>query len=463
MDAVRKNITRYNMLAPGTRVTVAVSGGPDSVCLLYVLTSIANEFGITLSVAHFNHKLRGEDSELDEQFVAQLAEKLGLPFHRDSADLKQHTGNLEQTARRARRVFFTRLIEEGLADKVALGHTRDDQAETVLFRLLRGSGLTGLAGILPVTADGIVRPLIGITRNEVLEYLSSQGIRWREDASNLEPRFARNRIRHSLLPQLSKDWNPNLSESLAHLADLAYEEECVWADIVNRAAAESFAVRTDGVEFTCESVLRFPKALRRRLVRRAISEAKGDLRRIEYEHIAAVLELLDRKSGGGRCRLPGLLAQRSFGWIRLEGGPPASPLQETRLEIPGNYPIASDNTLIHLELVDAPSMPDPCANLKAAELYVGEISSPLVFDNPLVLRGWRSGDRYWPASDTRERTIQELFQSARVPSWRRRDWPMITSGSKILWVRQFGAAKEFAAGARRGKVLRVVEMIGGGK
>ncbi|MEQ1945753.1 MAG: tRNA lysidine(34) synthetase TilS [Bryobacteraceae bacterium] len=463
MDAVRKNITRYNMLAPGTRVAVAVSGGPDSVCLLHVLAAIAPELGLTLSVAHFNHKLRGEDSELDERFVAQLAEKLAVPFHCDSADLKQHSGNLEQAARRARRAFFARLIKEGLIDKVALGHTRDDQAETVLFRLLRGSGLTGLAGILPVTADGVIRPLIGITRKDVLEYLTSQGIRWREDASNLEPRFARNRIRHSLLPQLSKDWNPNLSESLAHLADLAYEEERVWADIVNRAAAESFEQRVGGVEFTCESVLRFPKALRRRLIRRAIADTRGDLRRIEYEHVEVVLELLKRKSGGGRRRLPGLLAQRSFEWMRLEGGQSASPLQETQLEIPGSYPIDGDNTLIRLELFDGPSAPNPCVNLKATELYLGDLTSPLVLDGPLVLRGWRSGDHYWPAGDSRERTIQELFQSARVPSWRRRDWPMITCGTKILWIRQFGVAKEFAAGARSGRILRVAEIVAGGK
>ena len=157
-----------------------------------------------------------------------------MEFH--SAAAVCSAGNLEQTARRARREFFHDLIRRGLADRIALGHTRDDQAETVLFRMLRGSGLAGLAGILPVTAEGLIRPLLGVTRGEVETFLRERGIPWREDASNREPRFARNRIRHELLPQLKQDWNPRLTESLAHLADLAYEEERWWAAEIARLA-----------------------------------------------------------------------------------------------------------------------------------------------------------------------------------------------------------------------------------
>src|ERR1044071_1590807 len=176
------------MLAPDDRVIVAVSGGPDSVCLLHALRALTIQ---VVGIAHVNHKLRGEESEEDERFVAGIAHEMGLRFHSTVAVCG--AGNVEQTARRARRKFFHDLIGRGLADRIALGHTRDDQAETVLFRMLRGSGLAGLAGILPVTAEGLFRPLLGVTRNEVDAYLRQRGIRWRADASKREAKIARHR------------------------------------------------------------------------------------------------------------------------------------------------------------------------------------------------------------------------------------------------------------------------------
>src|SRR5262245_11694149 len=190
LERVLKSISRYNMLPQGSRVAVAVSGGADSVCLLHVLREVgANVVGIV----HFNHKLRGAESDEDERFVAVVASRMDLPFFR--AEARARAGNIEQEARRARREFFGGLIRDGVCDRVALGHTRDDQAETVLFRVLRGSGPAGLAGIHPASA-GLIRPLIEVTRDEVTEYLTSRGIPWREDASNRNLGFARNRIRH---------------------------------------------------------------------------------------------------------------------------------------------------------------------------------------------------------------------------------------------------------------------------
>src|SRR6266849_5944710 len=207
-ERVLKTISRYNMLPAGARVAVAVSGGADSVCLLHILREAAPRFGLTLSVAHFNHKLRGAASDEDECFVARMAAGAGLAFHRADADLSEGRENLEQAGRRARQSFFQKLIRDGCADRVALGHTRDDQAETVLFRLMRGSGLAGLAGIYPVTTEGLIRPLIGVTRAEIEGYLQARTIPWRDDATNRDPRFARNRIRRDLLPQLRREWNP---------------------------------------------------------------------------------------------------------------------------------------------------------------------------------------------------------------------------------------------------------------
>ena len=178
--------------------------------------------------------------------------------------------NLEQAGRRARRAFFAQLA----ADRVALGHTRDDQAETVLFRLLRGSGLRGLAGIHPVSG-GYIRPLIDVTRAEVEEFLGARGIAWREDSSNLDPRFARNRIRRSLLPQLASEWNPRISESLSHLAGLAQNEESWWRTYIDGLAAGILVPRAGGVELRASALTDLAPAVSRRLVRRAIDAGQG--------------------------------------------------------------------------------------------------------------------------------------------------------------------------------------------
>lgn len=420
------------MLPPGCRVVAAVSGGPDSVCLLHAL----REIGANLSgIAHFNHKLRGEASDEDERFVAAAAARLSLPFFRDSSDVRAAPGNLEQAARLARMTFFRALIRDGAADRVALGHTRDDQAETVLFRIFRGSGLAGLAGIHPVTEDGFLRPLIEVTRTQVEQYLRSREIAWREDLSNADPRFARNRLRYHLLPQLARDWNPRIGEALAHLADLAYEEERWWA-------SQTFF--NDDAEFPAAPLAAMPRATARRAIRRAIAEAKGDLRGVEFEHIERILDLAGRSSGDGRVALPGAEALRSFGWIRVARPVSHRPAEPFRVTVPGTYTSPDGAGQIRFDLAETRS--PSCANLKL-ELAVC-----------MDLRAWRPGDHYHPVGRSRDQKIKEMFQSARIPSWRRQHWPIVECGGKIVWARGFGPACEFAADCDAGPVVRIWDL-----
>lgn len=291
------------MLAPGDRVVAAVSGGADSVCLFDVLRELAPRAGAELAgVAHVNHKLRGDASDEDERFVAAIARRAGVPFFRTEARIDG--GNLEQTARLKRREFFAQLVSSGSATKIALAHTRDDQAETVLFRLLRGSGLSGLAGIHPVSSNGVIRPLIDVTRADVVEFLNARALSWREDASNADLRFARNRIRHQLLPQLAREWNPNIAAALAQLGELAFEEERCWQQTLPEASTSLSASELE----------RMPRAAARRVVRRAIQAAKGDLKRVEFGHIERVLQL---KSGS--AILPGVKVRRSRDRIHFAG------------------------------------------------------------------------------------------------------------------------------------------------
>jgi tRNA(Ile)-lysidine synthase len=430
LEQVAATISRHNMLAPGARVIAAVSGGPDSVCLLHVL----RELKIPMAgVAHVNHKLRGAASEEDERFVAEMARDLGLEFYCTPGDLRD--GNLEQAARRVRREFFRDLVRTGRADRIALGHTRDDQAETVLFRLFRGSGLAGLAGILPVTAEGLIRPLLGVSRIAVEAFLRERGIPWREDASNREPRFARNRIRHELLPRLKQDWNPNMAETLAHLADLAYEEERWWAEEVDRLAGELLVISPGAVEVSLSELSRLPRAVARRLIRYAIRQVKGNLRGVQFSHLEDVLELPET---GRRAELPGIHAIRSFDWLRL-GVPGRShpDPQGDQVTVPGRSLAPDGNTMICLDVIRQTRGSASCGTLKA-DLWLRTIPERL------VLRGWRPGDRYCPIGHAGDWKLKELFQRQRVPSWRRPFWPILCWGDKILWTRDFGPAREYA-------------------
>lgn len=448
LDRVIETVARYRMFDPGQRVGVAVSGGADSVCLLHVLRHLGPRWDLHLSVLHVDHQLRGEESRQDAAFVARMAGEMGLPFHLHKAVLEAGD-NLEQAARRARQAFFHSFLCEGGAQRVALGHTRSDQAETVLFRFLRGAGTAGLAGIRPVTPDGIVRPLLGVTRRQTECYLRDHGIPWREDSSNRSLEFDRNRIRHQLLPLLGRDWNPALEESLAEMADWALAEEAYWDAEIGRLAGLHLTRKPPAILLRTDTVASLPEAVARRLIRRAIEQAKGDLREIGFRHVEAVRHLATGEAGSGRLQIPGLDVMRSFGWIRL--APPGGQRSESdyrlRLSVPGRFCVPGSGSWLELEI----DYPDSGYTGRVSDLDWDRLSGPL------ELRNWRPGDRFQSSGSDRPEKLKTLFQQARIPLWDRRDWPVITSGESIVWTRRFGASREFAANQGCRVLLRVRE------
>jgi tRNA(Ile)-lysidine synthase len=453
-ERVLKTITRYEMFKPGDRVGVAVSGGADSVFLLHALFELAPRWDLKLCVLHLDHGLRGEESRGDALFVADLARRLGLPAHigaSDVARLKLETGdNLEQTARRARRMYYQEIRKGENLDRIATGHTRSDQAETVLFRFLRGSGTAGLAAIRPVTSDGFLRPLIELERAEIESHLRDRSIEWREDSSNRSCEFARNRIRHDLLPQLIRDWNPALVENFAHTAEWAGDEEAYWEAEIDRFAAEYLTVprgsASPKVLLRCGELLALPRAVSRRLIRRAIELVKGDLRGLSFQHVERILEMAAAADGHDRMQAPGLDAYRSFDWMRL--APPGSDGLAGRnfrlpVCIPGRFPLPDRSSTVELELVETTT---GIAGLDYERMQGG-----------LELRNWRPGDQYRPIGRSSEGKIKFLFQEARIPLWERRNWPILSIEEHIVWARQFGPALNYAATSATRCVVRVSE------
>lgn len=461
IERVAGDLFRYNM-APcdgrtETRVGVAVSGGADSVCLLECLRELSQRLDMRLTVLHVNHGMRGGDARRDAEFVEALAKRYGLPFLLEETDvpaLAARDGeNLEQAARNARYAFFRRLLAEGTLDRVATGHTRDDQAETVLHRILRGTGLTGLAGILPVTGDGIVRPLLNVSRGEIEEWLKERGIAWREDATNGDAAFTRNRLRHSTLPSLRSAFNPQLDAALVSLAELAREEEEYWATTVRPPEVRGHCVYIKTAE-----LLDSPAAMARRRLRAAMGAVKGDLRQIEFGHVERVLEMAREREGSGRTQLPGLDVYRSFDWLRFA---PAGHDHGRRRNFEFAVSVPSETLLPgggRIELAFAASNDSQGCDTVKMDLDESKLIGLLrESGEPFTLRNWRPGDRYQPFGNPREEKLKTLFQRDRVPLWERSSWPVLETKGAILWSHRFGAAAGYAAPSGSLKVIQVRE------
>ena len=454
LDRVVQTIERHRMFATGDRVCVAVSGGADSICLLYVLREVAARWRLDLSVVHVNHNLRGEESQGDAVFVGALAAELGLPFTLHELDLSRSPGNLEQSARNARLAFFHGLLASGLASRVALGHTRSDQAETVLFRFLRGSGATGLAAIRPVTPGGIARPLIEIERPEIDRFLRDRGIPWREDATNATLDFARNRIRHQLLPQLTREWNPGLTETLAHTADLSLGEEAYWQAETERLAGLHLTRRGGAVLVSAATLGALPLAAARRLVRQAVQLAGGDRMAGGFRQVASVLALAGRPEGTGRVQLPGIEVRRSFDRLYF-GSAASAAAYSVRPAAPGITRIPGTDLAISLELFENPETTQFSDNVYNGGVGCLDWNR---LSGPLELRSWRPGDQYQPVGIPAAKKIKTLFQQARIPVWERAQWPVLTDAESIVWVRRFGTAAGVTAGIESSRVLTVGEL-----
>lgn len=456
LERVVATIELHRMLAPGQHAGVAVSGGADSVCLLHLLAALAARWNLRLTVLHLDHGLRGEESRQDAEFVRALAVSLGLPVEVRAAVLPG-AGNLEQAARQARLDFFREAMARHTLDRVAVGHTRSDQAETVLFRFLRGSGTAGLAAIRPVTAEGIVRPLLEIGRDEVRQFLRAGGLAWREDSTNASPRFARNRIRRDLLPQLRADWNPAIETTLARTAEWARGEEAWWETEIARLAGELLEEQDGRIVIQAAALRKLPPAPARRLVRHAFERIKGSLQCVDFDHIEAILALAARPSGSGSFRAAGVLARRSFDWIALTAGshPPESVAYSRPAPVPGILSLFPPGLSLSLELIETKATSgsyDYVYNKEVKALDWQRLSGPL------ELRNWRPGDLYQPAGCTREKKIQSLFQDSRIPVWERDGWPVLIDGGAIVWSRRFGPAARVAAGPGTGLALQIREI-----
>lgn len=476
---VQSAIEEQGLLRAGERVGVAVSSGADSVALLLMLLELRRKLGIVLGVVHFNHKLRGKASEADARFVEKLAVKHGLTFHGGDADVKakakRDKGNLEDTARRARYEFFAALVEAEYLDKIAVAHTMDDQAETVLAHILRGTGLAGLGGIHPVVGH-VVRPLLAERRAELRLYLRSKKQTWREDATNRDTTKMRARIRKKLMPILEKQFQPAVVQHLATLAELAREDEAFLGALVDERMRKC-VVRSAGFakisawelvgfwgekDFTTEGAEK-NLVISGRMVRRIVGEVKPRAGQLGAEHVRAVLELAERGENRKRLQLPGgvtVLREHDsliFSAVQekdtnrgRKGGAFEHAINLDGKENDIHVPELS--CVFRLKVIDW--------SAKRGETTKSEsVLDRDALRSPVVLRNWRPGDRFQPLGHRNAHKLKRLLNRKHIDLREREAWPVLTSGEILVWVRGFPVAAEFAASERTRTGVVIEETI----
>jgi tRNA(Ile)-lysidine synthase len=443
-------LLRHDMVPADCTICVAVSGGADSMALLHALAALRGERGMELRVAHVNHGLRGRESDADEALVRDEARRLDLPLDLLTiAPGSEPATGLEEWAREQRLAFYLGLLAEGNRRRVATGHTQRDQAETVLFRLLRGAGPDGLAGILPVTSIGLVRPLLWATREEVMAFLEERQIPWREDASNADPQFARNRIRNDWLPALRGAWNPRMDQALAGTAEIFREENDYLDRIADEEIARDFRESVYGWEAAVSALAALPTAISRRVVRRLARRISGAS--LEFAHVERMRALF---TSSGAFSAQGVLAERSGTQFRLahqDRVPDREnrPEWELRIRAPGRFPLPGGQE--DLVVVPVPESLESLNSFNRLDSGYTEGWSFLRLPGPecvLRVRRWHPGETFQVAGSSRTRKLKELFQRRGVPRWRRDSAVVLEWQDKLLWCRYLGAASSWESVSR---------------
>jgi tRNA(Ile)-lysidine synthase len=473
IEKVQDYVREQRLFQAGDRVAVAVSGGADSVALLRVLIELRKELGIVLSVAHFHHGIRGPEADADQRFVEELARQCELELNCGFGDAPAYAAeqkiSLETAARELRHRWFAQLIAEKKVDKIATAHTLDDQAETVLMRVIRGAGARGLAGIAPSHAEkSLARPLLQISRTEIEAYLKSLGQPWREDLSNQDLAHTRNRVRRELLPLLEQNFNPSIRHTLAELAEIARGEEEYWegersrlmARLVRRGKPSRDGRSNSGEAGHVWSIdlagfRGLPLALKRQLLLGVVQEMGYSL---PFEHVQELIGLASDGKRGRPSHLPGgLRASCSFRELQLSLAEPDLRKEcgeyEYALPLPGEISVSAIGSTIRASVISAG--PQRVSGYNRALLLDRARLQP-----ELKLRNWRAGDRYFPAHTQSPKKVKELLQAGRLgrqlSMTERKLWPVIESAGEIVWMRGFPAPEAFAH--REGEAVLIEEI-----
>jgi tRNA(Ile)-lysidine synthase len=442
------------MLSGGEKVIVGLSGGTDSVCLLHVLDSLKDRFKLRLTALYIDHGFRPEETPEEIEFCRKICENLNVPFMTKSIDVQTYAKtygiNRQEAARQLRYRAFEEAASGIQAERIALGHTSDDQAETVLMRLLRGSGPTGLAGIPPVRGK-IIRPIIETERKDIERFLNDKGIDFIIDSSNLKRDYLRNKIRHSVMPML-KEFNLDIIKTLSKTAAIFRDEERYFETIVTKTLMKLISKKTDGhIELFLGPFEIIDRVIMRRVLRRAIDETRG-LRGISFIHIEDMIDLIKEGIPGDRLYLPkGIRVIKEYSTLILTSEPPVR-LGNYILTVPSETIIKEAGILIKASIIEG----DKINEIKKSVLGLWKTFAMLDVDRlllPLTVRARENGDFFYPYGFGKRKKLQNFFVDEKVPRDERDRVPLIISGQDIVWVVGYRGDERFKVTEGTKKVL----------
>jgi len=451
-----RTVRQHQLFVPGQHLLVAVSGGPDSIALLSLLHRLAQPWRLTLTAIHCNYGLRGSESDGDESFVREFCQErqLSLVIHRPTLVKRRQRSSLQARARDARYDFMRQLAHEVGAVRIAVGHTANDQAETVLMCMLRGAGMAGLAGMPYTREDGIIRPLLASTRGEVLTYLGHEGLTYRHDSSNEKPLYYRNRIRKDLLPVITR-LAPAAVRVLQRQADVVREDER-YLERVTRDLVQTLVIPDSGgvQRVDLQAFMELSVALQRRLVRTILRTYDAEGRASSLQVVESVRHVLLKGKTGVRLSLTQVLVTLEQGSVQFrpvagvdkgETGSGQGKGESLLLSVPSTVYWARTNQQIHVQRM---------ARHDAEQGAVGSSVQRALFDadrcsEPFLIRSWQAGDRFSPRGmKGKSQKLQDFFTDRKIARCRREEIPLLVAPEGILWVVGMRQDERFAV--RRG-------------
>ena len=452
IEKLRETIHHFDLLQKGDRVLVAVSGGPDSVALLYGLLVLKSELGLELYLAHLNHKLRGKESDQDERFVRDLAKQLKLKFFSKRVDIKREAKkqklSIEECAREIRYRYLEKVAHQIKADKIATGHQADDQAETFMMRLIRGAGGAGLSGIPPQRGK-IIRPLIRIRRKEIEGFLKQNKIVTRQDSSNYLPDRFRNKIRLTLLPIIKRDFNPKIVEILNRTADiLSFQQEYI-EKTCERILYDVSQIRKNKIIIDLKKFTGYDICLQRELIRQCVGKIKGDSNQLSFDLVDRSLDLIQHKRNGKKIKLVAKI------WLEVGEKELVLFVEDKNKKIdypitlPGEVNLIDWGIKIKSEVIQRKPLKFSSRNENIAFLDVEKLQKPF------RLRNRRKGDKFVPLGMEGTKSLADFFIDVKVPHHQRDEVPVLTSKGEIVWVVGYRISDEFKVTEKTKRILKI--------
>ncbi len=459
LDKVVETIRRYQLIENGETVVTGVSGGPDSVCLLHVLHLLSGRLGIKVLAIHINHGLRGRESDGDEAFTREICSNLGINLRCLAFDINEVSRkegiSLEEAGRETRYREFQRFADETGAARIAVAHNKNDQAETVLMNLLRGTGLQGLTG-MDYIRGRIIRPLLDVSRREIEKYCEENSLGYRIDSSNLKGDFTRNRIRLDLIPGINKSFGTDLTESVHRMALLLKSDNSYMELEAQKAFSRCLDTDSNGcVALKLKELKLLHPALTARVIRIAVGRIKGNLKGIESKHVEDITALLKKSRTGSAIQLPfGIRAGISYGVLKVFMERPSTDKEfEYELEVPG---FAS---LDEIPLSIKSSLESLCPNIDKYE-RIGYNSLEQFFDydrmnKGINIRNRRIGDVFAPYGSNGSKKLKEYFIDNKVPREKRDGIPLIASANEVVWIIGHKISDKFKVTENTKRVLKL--------